>query len=63
MLLAHADADEIMGWLGRFQQPPKKTFVIHGEANAPDSLSARISTELGWNSSVPSYAQAMELSQ
>ena len=35
---------------------------IHGEFKAADSLSARISTGLGWNSSVPYYAQAVDLS-
>jgi len=62
MLSAHADADEIIEWLGGFHHPPKCTFVTHGEAKAADCLSARISTELGWTSSVPSYAQAMEIS-
>lgn len=62
MLSAHADADEIMGWLGRCPQPPKKTFVIHGESKAADCLSARMSAELGWNSTVPSYTQAVDLS-
>jgi metallo-beta-lactamase family protein len=48
MLSAHADADEIMTWLEGFEAPPKKTFIVHGEPRAADTLRHRIEEEKGW---------------
>ncbi len=48
MLSAHADADEILRWLGGFSKPPKETFIVHGEPDAADALRLRIKDELGW---------------
>lgn len=48
MLSAHADADEILRWLGGFSQPPRETFIVHGEPDAADALRLRIKDELGW---------------
>ena len=48
MLSAHADADEIMRWLGGFKKPPSQTFLVHGEPEAADALRCRIKDELGW---------------
>jgi metallo-beta-lactamase family protein len=47
-LSAHADADEILRWLGGFNRAPKKTFIVHGEPQASQALQTRISTSLGW---------------
>ncbi|WP_269530811.1 MBL fold metallo-hydrolase RNA specificity domain-containing protein [Chitinimonas sp. BJYL2] len=58
---AHADADEILTWLRGFSQPPKQTFVIHGEPDAADTLRRRIATELGWSVSVPDYLDRVRL--
>ncbi|WP_409284900.1 MBL fold metallo-hydrolase [Pseudomonas protegens] len=60
-LSAHADADEIMQWLRGFKRAPKHTYVIHGEANAADTLRRRISLELGWSVSVPEYRDSVAL--
>jgi metallo-beta-lactamase family protein len=57
MLSAHADANEIMGWLKGFAQPPKKTFLVHGEPVAADALRHRIEEELHWNVEVPEYKE------
>lgn len=61
MLSAHADADEIIGWLHNFKRPPRQTFVIHGEGSGSDALRQRIQDELKWNATVPSYRQEVEL--
>lgn len=47
-LSGHADANELMGWLRGFTQPPAQTFVVHGEREAADALRLRIHDELGW---------------
>jgi metallo-beta-lactamase family protein len=46
-LSAHADCDEILAWLKRFERPPRETFVTHGEPAAADALRHRIEEELG----------------
>ncbi len=61
-LSAHADADEIMAWLGNFEVPPKMTFVTHGEPIASDALRRRIQGELGWSCSVPDLGERAVLS-
>ncbi|MCF4998422.1 MBL fold metallo-hydrolase [Pseudomonas syringae] len=60
-LSAHADADEIIQWLRGFKQPPKHTYVVHGEPEASDVLRQRITRELGWSVSVPEYRDCVEL--
>ena len=62
MLSAHADADEIMRWLRGFSQPPRMTFVTHGEPASADALRHRIEEELHWPVLVPDHAQKVELS-
>lgn len=62
MLSAHADADEIMGWLRKFEAPPRTTFVTHGEPVASDALRYRIEHELGWACRVPAYRDEALLS-
>jgi metallo-beta-lactamase family protein len=61
MLSAHADADEIMGWLSHFKRPPKHTFVVHGEPDAADAMRARICEELGWSVSAPEHKEEVQL--
>jgi len=56
----HADADELMAWLGHFERAPRHTFVVHGELDATDTLRFRIGNELGWQASVPPHAQTVE---
>ena len=36
-LSAHADREELLRWVGRIPQPPKRVFVTHGESVAADS--------------------------
>jgi metallo-beta-lactamase family protein len=62
-LSAHADADEIMGWLKGFEKAPRRTFVTHGEPAASDALRVRIHDELGWDAHVPDYLEEVELSR
>jgi metallo-beta-lactamase family protein len=61
-LSAHADADEIIGWLRKQATPPRRTFVTHGEPAAAEALQHRISTELGWKCRVPRYRETEDLS-
>jgi metallo-beta-lactamase family protein len=58
---AHADYQEILEWLGNFREPPRKTFITHGEREASSSLSRTIEEQLGWNVEVAEYLQEVEL--
>lgn len=60
-LSAHADAGEIMRWLGGFKRPPLKTFVVHGEVGSASALRDRIIKELGWDAVIPTYKGVVEL--
>lgn len=60
-LSAHADCGEIMRWLGGFKRPPRKTFVVHGEAGSSAALRDRIVSELGWDAVIPTYKEVVEL--
>ncbi len=62
-LSAHADGDEIMGWLKGFEKAPRRTFVTHGEPAAADALRVRIRDELGWDAHVPDHLEEVELSR
>lgn len=60
-LSAHADSDEIMDWLKHFKAAPKKTFIVHGEAEAQEALLARIKSELQWEAVIPTQGEVFEL--
>ena len=58
---AHADANEILRWLGGFTRPPRQTFIVHGEPVAMDALSATIHAKLGWATMMPEHGEIVEL--
>jgi len=61
-LSAHADRDELLGWLAALPRAPKHVYVTHGEPEAADSLRQAISEHHGWACSVPDYRESVELS-
>ncbi|MBI4374585.1 MAG: MBL fold metallo-hydrolase [Deltaproteobacteria bacterium] len=61
-LSAHADENEITGWLKKFPSKPKMTFITHGEPKACEELKGKIEAELHWNCLVPSYLETHHLS-
>jgi metallo-beta-lactamase family protein len=60
---AHADAGEIMRWLGGFTRPPRMTYLVHGEPIALDALAARIAREKSWPVHVAQYHETVELGE
>jgi metallo-beta-lactamase family protein len=56
----HADAAELMDWMRALPRPPRQCFVVHGEADAADTLRLRIQDELGWNVRVPAHGESIE---
>ncbi|MCL6262972.1 MBL fold metallo-hydrolase [Craterilacuibacter sp. RT1T] len=60
-LSAHADGDEILAWLSAFSAPPMRTFVMHGEPEAADTLRRNIEHRYGWRVEVPEHKQSIVL--
>jgi metallo-beta-lactamase family protein len=59
---AHADRGELLRWLGNFRQPPKRTFIVHGELEAAAALAATLRQERHWlNVTVPDYLESAQL--
>ena len=60
-LSAHADYGEILDWLRNFKTAPRKTFLVHGEPAAQESLRAKIVQEFGWEVLIPEQGYRAEL--
>jgi metallo-beta-lactamase family protein len=58
---AHADAGEILKWLGQFPKPPRITYLVHGEPVPMDALKVRIESELKWTVHTPQHLETVEL--
>jgi metallo-beta-lactamase family protein len=58
---AHADQQEILRWLGGFEKPPARTFLVHGEPDAQATLKRAIEDALHWNVHVPSMGESVEI--
>ncbi len=51
-LSAHADREELLDWLTGFKEPPRQTYLVHGEALASETLATAIRERLGWRVTV-----------
>ena len=60
MLSAHADQDELLGWL-EHGDAPRCTFLVHGEPAASDALRHDIEEQLRWNVRVPDYRETVDI--
>jgi metallo-beta-lactamase family protein len=54
-LSGHADADGLVAWARQMPKAPDKTFVVHGERDAADTLRSRLADELGWEVSTSEH--------
>jgi metallo-beta-lactamase family protein len=59
---AHADRDELLQWLSSLPKPPRKLFVIHGEAESAQSFGQYVHEKTGWDVLVPDYREEVILS-
>jgi len=57
----HADYTEILRWLKGFKEPPKRTFIVHGEPESSQALAREIHRSLGWQTHIPEYRETVEL--
>lgn len=58
---AHADRRGLQEWLKAFASPPRKTFVVHGEPEAAESLAGWLREEQGWRAVVPALGETYAL--
>jgi metallo-beta-lactamase family protein len=58
---AHADRDELLGWLSAFKKPPRKIFIIHGEEESALALAGAVRERFGWETVVPDYLETQDL--
>jgi metallo-beta-lactamase family protein len=59
---AHAGRSELLRWLDGLPQPPKKTFLVHGEPDAMQSFASALRDHRRWPSvSLPEYQQSFDL--
>lgn len=57
----HADADELLTWLGELPQPPETVHVVHGEPAAAQALADGIRKQFACAVSVPRYGERVLL--
>jgi metallo-beta-lactamase family protein len=60
-LSGHADANEMVRWLGAIQRPPKTIFLTHGDPDAALALAAKITRERGFTTHVAVMDETVEL--
>jgi metallo-beta-lactamase family protein len=58
---AHADYNETLAWLMGFNRPPLKTFIVHGEPEAAQSLAEKITTLLSWEVIIPKFKESFAI--
>ncbi len=58
---AHGDRDDLLRWLGHFDDVPRQVFLAHGEKEAAASLMNSVQSQLGWSVSVPQFKQVVTL--
>jgi metallo-beta-lactamase family protein len=58
---AHADQGEILRWLSNFEQPPKVTYLVHGEPGPMDALRDVVRARLDWTVETAEYLQAVNI--
>jgi metallo-beta-lactamase family protein len=60
-LSAHADQGELLQWMDKLENPPKKVFLIHGESSALDAFRVKIESTLGYKVLIPKLGEIFEL--
>jgi metallo-beta-lactamase family protein len=60
-LSGHADARELLRWLGGVEAPPRRVFLTHGDEDAALALGAILAKERGFQTHVPAQGESVEL--
>jgi len=54
---AHADKEELLQWLSSLSKPPRKLFIVHGEAESARHFAQFVHERTGWEVAVPAYRE------
>jgi len=54
---AHADKEELLQWLKSLSKPPRKLFIVHGEAASAKHFGQFVHERTGWEVAVPAYQE------
>jgi metallo-beta-lactamase family protein len=57
----HADRDELLDWVGAMRDKPRRTFLVHGEAEAALSLSDDLHETFHIETDVPEWKQSFQV--
>ena len=60
-LSAHADGEELVGWLARTSAPASGASIVHGEPSSAEALRRSLRDELGWSAVVRTTGEAVAL--
>ncbi len=60
-LSAHADQEGIVSWLSEIKNTPQSTYLIHGEANALNTLRVKLKDTYKWDVVIPKLNQIIEI--
>lgn len=52
---AHADKNELLGWLKELEAAARKVFVVHGETESAKAFGEYVREQTGWDVEVPGY--------
>ena len=59
---AHADQSEILQWMSKIKNTPKRIFITHGEPHSANVLRVKIKDTYGWSCHVPRLFEEVTLS-
>ncbi len=57
----HADQQGLLTWLGRFETPIKRVFVVHGDDAVTDTFAQKITEEYGFTTFAPYSGGSVDL--
>ncbi|HQF48042.1 MAG TPA: MBL fold metallo-hydrolase [Flavobacterium alvei] len=60
-LSAHGDQKDLVNWLSELQNKPQKVFLVHGEKEAFEELSTKITEKYGFECIVPQMNQEFDI--
>ncbi|MBP2642786.1 MAG: Ribonuclease [Firmicutes bacterium] len=58
---AHADKNQLMDWLAHVETTPTNVFLVHGEQEKAENLSALIKERFGFSTYIPQYGETAVL--
>jgi metallo-beta-lactamase family protein len=58
---AHAGQNQLLDWLGNFQNKKMQVFLVHGEFSVQDQLASLIRGKLGFAVTIPEYLEEINL--